>query len=105
MSVDTHAVVLLKELGDPNANDDCRAELAASLLGVPKRRPQALAAIAPMLSERAYRTPSGPLLATLGENPGRTSTRNVAALAKTDSTPLFDQILKPPRRRWRCSPR
>ncbi len=96
VSVDTHAVVLLKELGDPKGSDDRRAELAASLLGVPKRRPQALAAIAPMLSDASVSDAlKGRLIATLGENPGPDVDKvMVAALAKSNSPALFDQILR-----------
>ncbi len=95
-SVDSHAVVLLKELGDPKESDDRRAELAASLLGVPKRRPQALAAIAPMLTDASVSDAlKGRLITTLGENPGPDVDKvMVAALAKSNSTALFDQILR-----------
>jgi putative heme-binding domain-containing protein len=97
-TVDSHAVSLLKELADPKASDDRRAELASSLLGVPKRRPQALAAIAPWLSSANVSDAlKGRLIATLGENPGADVDKvMVAAFAKSNSTPLFDQILRRP---------
>ncbi len=91
-------MVLLKELGDPKASDDRRAELAASLLGVPKRRPQALAAVAPMLTDASVSDAlKGRLITTLGDNPGADVDKvMVAAFAKSSSTPLFDQIIRRP---------
>ena len=52
-SADRQAAVLQRELADPKASDDRRAELAASLLAVPTSRAQALATIAPMLVDPA----------------------------------------------------
>ena len=96
--VDSHAARMLKELGDAGASEERRADAAASLLGVPPRRAQALAAIAPMLSDTAVPASlQGRLIAALGEAPGADADSvMVASLAKNNSTPLFDQVLKRP---------
>jgi putative heme-binding domain-containing protein len=89
---------MLHDLGDATKSDERRADSAASLLAVPARRPQVLAAIAPMLSDPAVPASlKGRLIAALGETVGSdVDAVMVAALARTNSTPLFDQILKRP---------
>jgi putative membrane-bound dehydrogenase-like protein len=95
---DSHAQLMLRDLADATQSDERRADSAASLLAVPARRPRVLAAIAPMLSDPAVPAPlKGRLIAALGETPGSdVDAVMVAALAHTNSTPLFDQILKRP---------
>jgi putative membrane-bound dehydrogenase-like protein len=95
-SADTHAQKLLRDLGDPTTTDDQRIDNTASLLAIPARRKQALSAIAPMLTDPGVSAPlKGRLIATLGENPGRDVDEVlVGTLARTSSTPAFDQILK-----------
>ena len=95
---DGHAQLMLRDLGDAATSDERRADSAASLLAVPARRAQALSAIAPMLSDPAVPASlKGRLIAALGETPGSdVDAVIVAALARTNSTPLFDQILKRP---------
>ena len=97
-SADRQAAVLQRELADPKASDDRRAELAASLLAVPKSRAQALATIAPMLVDPAVSDSlKARVTTTLGESAGAdVDAVMVAALARTPSTPIFDQILRRP---------
>jgi putative heme-binding domain-containing protein len=97
-SVDRHAQALLRELGDASASDDRRIDAAASLLAVPARRKPALAAIAPLLTDAGVAASlKGRLAATLGEYAGRDVDEVlVGALAKTMSTPVFDQIIRRP---------
>ncbi len=97
-SADRQAAVLQRELADPKASDDRRAELAASLLAVPKSRTQALATIAPMLVDPAVSDSlKARVTTTLGESAGAdVDAVMVAALARTPSTPIFDQILRRP---------
>ena len=78
--------------------DDRRADIAASLLGVPARRAETLAAITTILeNQNASDALKTKLIATLGENPGPdTDKAMIAALAKTRSTPLFDQVVRRP---------
>jgi len=89
---------MLRDLGDAATSDERRADSAASLLAVPARRPQVLSAIAPMLSDPAMPASlKDRLIAALGEAAGSdVDAVMVAALARTNSTPLFDQILKRP---------
>ena len=95
---DGHAQLMLRDLGDAAKSDERRADSAASLLAVPARRPQVLSAIAPMLSDPAVPASlKGRLIAALGETAGSdVDAVMIAALARTNSTPLFDQILKRP---------
>jgi putative membrane-bound dehydrogenase-like protein len=93
-TADRQAGVLLAELGAPATSEDRRVELAASLLAVPERRPAALAAIAPMLADATVPTR---LVTTLGDAAGPdVDAALVAALARTNSTPIFDQVLRRP---------
>ncbi len=93
-SADRQAGLLLVELSAPTTSEDRRIELAASLLAVPQSRPAALAAIAPML---AHVTLPPRLVATLGDAAGPdVDATLIAALAQTNSTPIFDQILRRP---------
>ena len=95
---DSHAQRMLLALGDTATNEDLRVDIAASLLAVPARRAQALSAIAPMLSDAAVAASlQGRLIAALGEAAGAdVDAVLVTALARTNSTPLFDQIMKRP---------
>ena len=93
-TADRQADLLLAELGAPTTSEDRRIELAASLLAVPQRRPAALATIAPMLAEATVPTR---LVTTLGDAAGPdVDATLIAALARTNSTPIFDQILRRP---------
>ena len=95
---DGHAQRMLRDLGDAIANDERRADSAGSLLAVPARRAQALSAIAPMLSDPAVPASlQGRLIGALGEAPGSdVDAVLVAALARSNSTLLFEQLLKRP---------
>jgi putative membrane-bound dehydrogenase-like protein len=95
-SMDSHAGTLLTELRDGRTSDDRRVEIAASLLAVRSQRKAALGAIAPMLTDSAVSEPlKGRLAATLGDNPGNDVDEVlVGTLARTQSTPVFDQIIK-----------
>jgi putative membrane-bound dehydrogenase-like protein len=95
---DGHAQAMLRQLGDTAASEERRADSAASLLAVPARRAEALSTVAPMLADAAVPVSlQGRLIAALGEAPGSdVDAVLVAALARTNSTPLFDQLLKRP---------
>ena len=95
---DGHAQRMLRDLGDATANDERRADSAGSLLAVPARRAQALSVIAPMLSDPAVPASlQGRLIGALGEAPGSdVDAVLVAALARSNSTLLFEQLLKRP---------
>ena len=97
-SADRQAQALVRILGDATASDDRRVDSASSLLAVPARRAQALSAIAPLLTDPGVPAPlKGRLITTLGENAGRDVDEVlVGTLAKTMSTPAFDQIIKRP---------
>ena len=93
-----HASRLLSELGSTPLSDERRADLAASLLAVPATRAKALSVIETMLADTAGPAPlRNSLLTTLNENPGAdVNAMLIAALAKTKSTPVFDQIVRRP---------
>jgi hypothetical protein len=95
---DSHAQLMLRDLGDASASDDRRTDSASGLLGVPAHRAKVLSTIAPMLTDPAVpATLKGRLIAALGENAGSDAdTVMIAALARTNSTLLFDQLLKRP---------
>jgi putative heme-binding domain-containing protein len=97
-SSDRHGKALVAELGNAKAADDRRAALAASLLAVPARRPEALAVMAPMLSDAAVSDAlKTRLITVLGESAGSdVDDVLVATLARTPSTPIFDQIARRP---------
>ncbi|MEO8075771.1 MAG: ThuA domain-containing protein, partial [Acidobacteriota bacterium] len=67
-------------------------------LAVPARRAQALTTIAPMLADPAVPAAlKGRVIAALGDSAGSdVDAVLVAALARTNSTPVFDQLLKRP---------
>ena len=92
------ALALQREFDNPKTSDDRRAELAASLLAVPKARPSALATIAPMLADAAVSDAlKARIITTLGESAGSdVDAMMIATLARTNSTPIFDQILRRP---------
>jgi putative membrane-bound dehydrogenase-like protein len=95
---DSHAQLMLRDLGDATASDDRRVDGAGSLLAVPARRAQVLSTIAPMLTDPAVpATLKGRLITALGESAGSDAdTVMIAALARTNSSLLFDQLLKRP---------
>jgi putative heme-binding domain-containing protein len=95
---DSYAQLMLHDVTDAAAADDRRIDAAASLLAVPARRSQVLAAIEPMLADATV-SPAlkGRLVIALGENAGADAdTVMVSALARTNSTIVFDQLLKRP---------
>ena len=92
------AEALLGELASAGTGDERRAEIAASLIAVPDRRAAALSTIEGMLAgaqtSEALRTR---LITTLGSNPGAdVDAVMIGAVAKTGSTPVFDQVMKRP---------
>jgi putative membrane-bound dehydrogenase-like protein len=95
---DSLAGSMLTELGDTAATPERRIDSAVSLLGVPARRAEALRTIVPMLTDAA--TPDAlktGLIAALGDSPGdEVDAALVEALARTNSTPIFEQLLKRP---------
>ena len=95
---DSHARLMLRDLGNATASDDRRIDSAGGLLAVPAHRAQALATIAPMLSDPAVPASlKGRLIVALGENAGSDGDSvMIAALARTNSSLLFDQLLKRP---------
>ena len=95
---DSYAAVMLRDLANPAASDDRRVDSAVSLLAVPARRAQALSTIAPMLSDAAVSGAlKGRLIAAVGDSGGADADAvMVAALASTNSTLIFDQLLKRP---------
>ncbi|MEO7273369.1 MAG: ThuA domain-containing protein, partial [Vicinamibacterales bacterium] len=96
--VNDYGGLMLRELASSATSDAVRIEDASSLLAVPARRAAALSAITPMLSDPV--TPAAlraGLTTALGENPGSDiDVVLIDALARTNATPLFDQILKRP---------
>ncbi|MDQ3347869.1 MAG: ThuA domain-containing protein, partial [Acidobacteriota bacterium] len=97
-AAETRAAALLKELGDARATDDRRAELVASLIAMPSQRAAVLTAVGPQLSDPAVSDAlKARLIVTLGNNAGAdVDGVLVTALARTGSTPIFDQMLKRP---------
>ena len=97
-SAERQGLALQREFDDPKTSDDRRAELAESLLAVPKARPLALATIGPMLADAAVSDAlKTRLITTLGESAGSDADAMlIATLARTNSTPIFDQILRRP---------
>jgi putative heme-binding domain-containing protein len=96
---DKAAPLILQDLRDPKTSDDRRVDSAAALLAVPgPARTQALSTIAPMLSDAAVPAPfKGRLIAALGDSAGPdVDAVLIAALARTNSTPLFDQLVRRP---------
>jgi len=97
-SADRHAARLLRDLVDPQTSDDRRVDIAASLLAVPARRSDALGAIAPLLEAPGISEPlKAGLVTTLGERAGAdVDAVMIAAVGRSSSTLLFDQILRRP---------
>lgn len=93
-----YAKTMLGELRGGTAADDRRADAAGALLATPAHRAEALAAVAPILSDGAGPTPlKARVIAALGENPGPDADAvMVNALAKGGSPQIFDQLLKRP---------
>ena len=97
-TADRQGRALQQEFGDPKTSDDRRAELAASLLAVPGRRSEALATVGAMLADRAVSDAlKARVITSLGESAGSdVDAVMIVTLARTNSTPLFDQILRRP---------
>jgi putative membrane-bound dehydrogenase-like protein len=95
---DSYAEQMLRELRDPAAADERRIDTAASLLAVPGRRAEVLSAVAPMLSDPSTAAAfKNGLINALGETAGPDADAVlIEALGRTNSTPLFDQLLKKP---------
>jgi uncharacterized protein len=95
---DSYAQQMLHDVTDTAAADDRRIDAASSLLAVPAHRSQVLAAIEPMLADAAVDPAlKGRLVTALGEHAGADAdTVMVSALARTNSTIVFDQLLKRP---------
>jgi putative membrane-bound dehydrogenase-like protein len=95
---DTRGGALMRELAGAAASDDRRVEIAASLLAVPARRREALAALAPMLTDPA-RTPAlrDRLIATLGDRADTdVDAVLIASLTASNSTQVVTQLLRRP---------
>ena len=91
------ADALLRDL-DKNPADEVRAEALAGVIALPSHRAVALSKVESLLAapdaSEALKTR---LIATLGNNAGPdTDLALVTALARTGSTPIFDQIVKRP---------
>jgi putative membrane-bound dehydrogenase-like protein len=97
-SAESRARALLGDLGNAATSDDRRVDIAASLLDIPQRRQEALATLGPMLTDSAVPEPlKGRLIAAIGESAGSDADAVlIAALARTNSTLIFDQLLKRP---------
>ena len=97
-SAERQGLALQREFDNPKTSDDRRAELAESLLAVPKARPSALATIGPMLADAAVSDAlKARIITTIGESAGSDAdAMMIATLARTNSTPIFDQILRRP---------
>ncbi len=97
-AADARAAALLREVGDPGASEERRAEVAASVIAMPSQRAAMLAAVERQLIDGG--TPDAlktRLIATLGSHAGAdTDAVLINALARTGSTPVFDQVLKRP---------
>ena len=95
--IEERGAALAAELGAATS-DDRRVELAAALLAVPSRRPQALAVVASRLSDsRGPDRLRDGLLAALGDAPGAdTDAVLIAALAATRAPAIVQQLLRRP---------
>jgi uncharacterized protein len=98
VTAEARAGALLREFGGPQLTDDRRAELAASLITMPSQRAAVLAVIEPQLADPGMSDPlKARLIATLGNNAGAdVDAVLINAVARTASTPIFDQIVKRP---------
>jgi putative membrane-bound dehydrogenase-like protein len=97
-AADARGRALLAELGSAATTDNRRIDIAASLLAVPALRAEALAAIAPRLTDPALAPPSrARLIATLGDAAGAdTDAVLIAAVAASTSEPIVVQLLRRP---------
>jgi len=88
----------LTELNSTGTSGERRVDLAASLIAVPERRAEVLGVIGSMLADPALADAlKTRILATLGEQSGSdVDALLVASLARTNSTPIFDQIVRRP---------
>jgi putative membrane-bound dehydrogenase-like protein len=89
---------VLADLSAAGTADDRRADVAASLLRIPSVRARALGAIETLLADPAGSASlKTALVAALGENPGPdVNASMINVVAKTRSTPVFDQIVRRP---------
>jgi putative membrane-bound dehydrogenase-like protein len=87
---------MLRDLVDRTQPEARRAELAASLLTLPKTRPEALTAIADLLQEPATAaTLRAGLTAALGDFPGKDADAVLIAAFKANRSPtVFEQIIR-----------
>jgi uncharacterized protein len=97
-TAEAKAAALMRDLGDSRATDDRRADIAASIISVPSQRAAALSAIGALLADSATSDAlKARLITTLGATPGAdVDTVMIDALARTGSTPIFDQVIKRP---------
>jgi uncharacterized protein len=97
-AADARAKSLLAEIARPATADDRRVEAATSLLAVPARRADALGTVAPMLTNDAVATALRTrLIAAVGERGGADADAVlIAALARSNSTLIVDQLLRRP---------
>jgi putative membrane-bound dehydrogenase-like protein len=97
-TAEAKAGALLRDLGDSRATDERRADIAASVISVPSQRTAALSAIGSLLVDpAASEALKARLIATLGANAGAdVDAVMIDALARTGSTPIFDQVVKRP---------
>jgi putative membrane-bound dehydrogenase-like protein len=86
------------ELASTSATDQRRADIASSLLTVPTTRTHTLSAIESILaSPDASPSLKTSLVAALGDNPSSDANAVlIGVLARTRSTPVFDQIVRRP---------
>jgi putative heme-binding domain-containing protein len=97
-AADLRAGVLLEELGGAGATDERRTDIVASLMPLPTRRAAVLTAVESLLGDaNVAEALKARLLATLGNNAGAdVDAVLVRALARTGSSPVFDQLMKRP---------
>jgi uncharacterized protein len=89
---------LLRDLADSRTSDERRAEIAAGLIAMPRYRADALKAIEAAIGDPKTPEPSRQrLIATLSTSTGSdVDAVLLAALARTGSPAVFDQMMKRP---------
>jgi putative membrane-bound dehydrogenase-like protein len=97
-TAEARAAALLRDFGDTGATDERRADIAASVITVPSQRAAALSAIESVLTDSSTSDAlKARLVTTLGSDGGSdVDALMVGVLARTNSTPIFDQIVKRP---------
>jgi putative membrane-bound dehydrogenase-like protein len=97
-TADARGRALLAELGSAATTDDRRVDIVASLLAVPALRAEALATIAPRLTDPTFAPPSrARLIAALGDAAGADADAVlIAAVARSTSEPIVVQLLRRP---------